>query len=158
MKQTNFEVSVADLRQNLASYINKLKSPIIVKVHGKAVAIISPVTDEEKLYQSMRNGEISYDDYKRKMMGVGYQNLVDGKVLVRPSDIIGSEKVEIEKEKVRIEGSKFFLDAARYWASRGDAQFCIKCGHMMVPEEDYKQLKVEEAEAPKQIRGPIADN
>lgn len=146
------EINVANLRKNLGNIIAALKKPIVIKVHNKAVAILSPVTEEEKLYQSMKNGEITYDQYRRKMLGVGYQNLADGKVMVRPSDIIGSEKVEIEKEKVRIEGSKFLLDAAKFWASRDQLHYCTKCGHQMLPAEAYKEFKDEQEEDAKKLK------
>lgn len=145
------EISVGDLRNNLAGYLKGLKGgPITVINHKRAVAILSPVTEEETLYQSMKSGEIDYDQYRRKMLGIGYQNLLDQKATVRPSDVINSERVENEKARTRIEASDFLLQAAKFWAGHNKWHICSNCGHMMLPKEIYDEEK-QKGELPEHV-------
>lgn len=129
------ELSLVEVRQNFSKYLRELNKPIVIMSHKKPLAVLSPFTEEEQLYRSMKTGEITYDQYKRKMLGIGYQNLVDQKVLVKPSDVIASEKLENEKLKTRIEASEFLMDAVKFWSDRHSWHLCEHCGHMMKPVE-----------------------
>ncbi len=135
------ELSLVQVRQNFSKYLKNLTDPIVILNHKRAVAVLSPFSEEENLYRSMKSGEISYDNYRCKMLGIGYQNLVDRKVLVKPSDIVASEKLEEDKKTNRIEAAEFMLDAARYWAGRSQWQICPNCCHMMLPQDIYEERK-----------------
>lgn len=134
------DLSLAKVRQNFSGYIRDLNEPIVIKNHNKPVAILMPFTEDELLYRKMKSGEIDYDTYRRKLLAIGYQDLVDRKVMVRPSDVITSEKVETEKLKTRLEASDFLLEAAKYWAGHNKWYLCGNCGHLMKPVEEDKPV------------------
>lgn len=141
LKCTCMQLPLVQVRQNFSKYLRGLSEPIVILNHRKAVAVLSPFTEEEELYRSMKAGEITYDDYRRKMLGVGYSDLVKRKVLVKPSDIVAAEKLEEDKKVNRIEAAEFLLDAARYWAGRSQWQICPNCSHMMLPRSVYEERK-----------------
>lgn len=84
--------SVVEIRKNFSKYTRKPKETIVVMNHKKPVSVIAPLTSEEKLFYSVIKGKTKPDVYLRKMLGIGHQCLLDGKIIVTPMDIVMFKK------------------------------------------------------------------
>ena len=135
------ELSLVEVRQNLSSYIKKLNKPITILVHKKPVAILAPFTEEESLYRTMEAGDVSYDEYRKRLLEIGFEQLQARRVSVNPNAVIASENLEETKKGNRIAAAGFLLDAAKFWAGHHERHICSKCGHRMLPESVYNELK-----------------
>lgn len=82
------EKSLVDVRQNFSKYIRELKNPILIVNHKRPVAVLAPLVEEEELYHLVIKGKVHPDIYMRRLFGVGIQNLNDGSVIIRPTDIV----------------------------------------------------------------------
>lgn len=162
--QSQFKrVSFYELKRELAL----TKEPIILMsstgTKKTPIAVVYPYDEkmEKKMIETteaFKDKEYSYDEYRKKMLITGLEQLQAGDIMVRPGDIIASESLEEKKKMNKMLAVDLLLHSAHIWAARAEWQICTNCGHMMLPqsvaesetgakEEDEEYIKSLEAHA-----------
>jgi hypothetical protein len=98
-------------------------------------------TEDVQRLEELKSGKITWEDFKEQLLQKGYEQMVKGVTTIRPSDVVGAERVDVEKQRVKVEGAQFMLEAARYF--QGRVYICERCGHTMLPatpEQENKYL------------------
>jgi len=105
--------------------------PLMVMRYGKPYVTIERHSDDHEKLLLLKTGKITWEDFKETMLQKGYEDMVTGKTRVKPGDIVGAERVEVERTKAKIDTAEFMLKAAKYFS--GELYICGKCGHKMIP-------------------------
>lgn len=126
--------------------INFVISPHVItyrdqngKVHDRAIMIPYSREYEAKLLQVNADfvGErTDYQTYARRMKEEGLKQLNEGKVYIKPQDVIAAERVEIERQKNQFEQQAWMIQAFGMMANIDMLHICPNCGHVMNPQED----------------------
>lgn len=130
---------------SVAKYLINSNQPVVLEVKQKGkykkLGIILPYSTElekqatESLGIMLKEGKsIKYEAYKERMMTTAYEQLQEGKIKVKPGDVIAAENLEETKKKNKMLGHMLLNDAVAHWANRSSWHFCPNCGHMMRPE------------------------
>lgn len=82
------EKPIEEIRTHFSKYIRELEEPILILKRSEPVAVLSPLTTMEMLFGHVKAGKAAPEVYIRKMLGLGHQSLVDGRVIVTPMDIV----------------------------------------------------------------------
>ena len=115
--------------------------PIVLTRFGTPFVIMQRFTDDVEKLEQLKAGTITWEDFRNQMLQKGYEQMMAGETKVRASDIVGAERVEVEKQRVKVEGASFMLEAAKYF--QGRVYICDHCGHTMLPatpEQENKYL------------------
>lgn len=126
---------------NVKKHASHRPIPIMVTRFGKPYVIIQRFTEDVQKLEELRTGKITWEDFKEEMLQRGYQQMMSGETKVKPGDIVGAERVEVERQRAKVETAAFMLDAAKYFS--GKLYVCGNCGHTMLPaspEEENKYL------------------
>jgi hypothetical protein len=118
-----------------------MPQPVVITRFGRPYVIIQRFAEDVDKFEQLKAGKIDWETFKETMLQKGYEGIMSGTVRIRASDIVGAERVEVEKERAKIEGAAFMLDAAKYFSGR--LYVCGHCGHKMIPatvEEENKYL------------------
>ena len=114
---------------------------VLLTRFGKSYVIVQRFTEDVEKLEQLKTGKITWEDFKDSMLQKGYEQMMAGETKIKPGDIVGAERVEVEKQRVKIEGSSFMLEAAKYF--QGRIYICNHCGNTMLPakpEEEEKYL------------------
>lgn len=141
-EETMPKLKISELTTWVAA--GKFTSPVVITAskggYRKPLCVAYPYNKEidKKITQSQNDfigGKKTYKDYVRSMLEIGMQQLLEGEVKIKPSDIIGAEHLEEIKKKNTIAAAELLLEASKIWAGRGSWHICDNCGHMMLPKE-----------------------
>jgi len=132
-------VPIYDIKNaNILDIVRKRKEFIVVTEYGKDIIVMLPYSEKIEIQQEYERGNIDYETYRQAMLNIGYQQLQEGKVKVNPGAIVVSERTEIEREKTKIMGNEFLLEAAKYFGGYLKPHICPKCREIMVPKGDER--------------------
>jgi len=120
----------------------KKPQPILITRFGKPFILMTRYDDDYTILEDVKAGKITWEDFKNEIIERGYRDVLEGRVKVRPADVIGAEKVQTEKDRLRLDAAGFMLEAARYFS--GHLYLCPNCGHKMLPD-------IEDEEKPKEL-------
>ena len=141
------EISATVLKTRFFEFLRRLKEPIIVTAHHKKVAILTPYSEEEATYQEAVAGNITWEDYRKRLIETGYKQLSENPEKISPSHVIASEGIENEKIRTRLQEIGIRLMAAKFFAGLLKPAKCSKCGIEVLPEGgievDNKYLRAE---------------
>jgi hypothetical protein len=124
-------------------------TPVVLTRFGKPYVIMQRYTEDVQNLDMLKEGKITWEDFREQLLQKGYEQMMAGETKVKPHDIVGAERVEVEKQRVKIEGSSFMLEAAKYF--QGRLYICGHCGNTMLPATPEQEEKHLDA-------GPITDN
>lgn len=122
---------------------------VLLTRFGKPYVIMERFTEDVQRLDELKAGKITWEDFKEQLLQKGYEEMMSGETSVRPSDVVGAERVDVEKQRVKIEGSSFMLEAAKYF--QGRVYICNHCGNTMLPATPEQEDKYLNA-------GPTTDN
>jgi hypothetical protein len=114
-------------------------TPILITRFAKPYVLMQRFTDEVEKFDQLKTGKITWEDFKGSMLQKGYETMMSGEVRVKPADIVGAERVEVERQKANTETAAFMLDAAKYFS--GNLYVCNHCGHTMLPASPEQEVK-----------------
>ena len=131
----------------VGSFVSTNRQPVIGTFRGKPVFIAIPYSYKleqwaKKMSKDHNEGKpVTYDEYRKTLLEMAYEQLQSGLVIVRPSHIIATEALEQNKQKNKLLAAELLMDAANYFANRNSRHICTNCGHGMLPEPDDKPIE-----------------
>lgn len=138
------------LERVAASYVNEIVQTLIKPVvitfkQGKKnvdTAILMPHTPraEQAVWNATKEfkaANVSYEEYVKKMMEKGLEQLHYNEVDVLPSHVIAKENLEEIKKQNKLAASGFMLLAWKMMAGHNKAHLCENCGHLMIPQGEH---------------------
>lgn len=114
-------------------------TPVVLTRFGKPYVILQRFSDDVEKLEQLKTGKITWDDFREDMLQKGYEQMMSGETKIKPKDIVGAERVEVEKQRVKVEGAAFMLEAAKYF--QGRVYICDHCGHTMLPATPEQETK-----------------
>jgi PHD/YefM family antitoxin component YafN of YafNO toxin-antitoxin module len=136
-KAKRFPIRIFDRHPwEVFSVLNDKKEPVVITKFGKDTYVIIPYSEKIEIISEYESGQIDYETYRQAMINVGYEQLRKGKVRVQPGAIVASERTEIEREKTKIMGNEFLLEAAKYFGGYLKPHICEKCKTIMIPKQE----------------------
>lgn len=121
--------------------VRKKEEPVVLTEFGKDTFVLLPYTEKIEIVSEYETGQIDYETYRQAMINVGYEQLRSGRVKVNPGAVVASERTEIEREKTKILGNEFLLEAAKFFGGYLKPHLCIKCGETMIPKEIVDKIE-----------------
>ena len=125
----------------ITNFIEGKTEPVTLTLSGEKSALLIPYSEEDEMFAEVHAGNTQYEDYRQMLLNKAAADLREGRVKVRPGDVITSERVEDEKKRTKLMVADFAFEAAKFFSLNALPHQCPECGHTMLPDgEKAKQI------------------
>lgn len=128
------EIPLTDFKDHAYEYLDNLKEPIVVTKFKRKIAIVTAYSPEEEMYQEAVAGNITWEDYRTKLLRVGYEQLTKNPSKVNPAHVINAESVENDKTRTRLQEIGLRMVAAKLFIGILKPAKCPNCQTQFIPE------------------------